>query len=69
VSEHFSAKGEGKSLLGVAVDDRAEQLPLLAGEPHHLHLFDRIEIGRRGLDPDSREIGVDLEMPTIARNG
>jgi hypothetical protein len=25
------------------VDDRAEQLPLLAGESHHLHLLDRIK--------------------------
>jgi len=42
------------SLLGMPVDDRAEQLPVLAGEFHHLHLFDRIEIRRRGLDADSR---------------
>src|SRR3979409_1051036 len=49
-------------LLGMAVDDRAEQLPVLAGEFHHLHLFDRIEIRRRGLDADSRDVGVDLEI-------
>jgi hypothetical protein len=51
------------------VDDRAEQLPFFTSEALHLHLFDRIEIGRRGLDADSRDMGVDLEMPTIARNG
>src|SRR5258705_11693111 len=50
------------SLLGMAVDDRAEQLPVLAGEFHHLHLFDRIEVRRRGLDADSRDISVDLEI-------
>src|SRR3954469_23511214 len=49
-------------LLRVTVDDRAEQLPVLAGKPHHLDLFDRIEIGRRGLDADARNIGVDLEI-------
>src|SRR3981081_2350415 len=53
---------EASFLLRVAVDDRAEQLPFLVGEPHHLHLFDRIEIRRRGLDADSRDIGVDLEI-------
>jgi hypothetical protein len=36
--------------------------PFLAGESHHLDLFDRKEIRRRGLDADSRDIGVDLEM-------
>src|SRR5882762_8122754 len=50
------------SLLGMPVDDRAEQLPILAGESHHLHLLDRIEIRRRGLDTDSRDISVDLEI-------
>src|SRR5438128_7778729 len=45
-------------LFRVPVDDRAEQLPVLAGESHHLHLFDRIEIGRRGLDADARDIGL-----------
>src|ERR1700712_5962877 len=50
------------ALLRVAVDDRAEQLPFLAGKFHHLNLLDRIEIRRRGLDADSRDIGVDLEI-------
>jgi hypothetical protein len=34
----------------------------LAREFHHLHLFDRIEIRRRGLDADARNAGVDLEI-------
>src|SRR6266851_9123603 len=51
-----------RPLLRMPVDDRAEQLPFLAGEFHHLHLLDRIEIRRRGLDADSRDIGVDLEI-------
>jgi hypothetical protein len=46
----------------VAVEDRSEQLPVLAAEFHHLHLLDRIEIRRRGLDADSRDIGVNLEI-------
>jgi hypothetical protein len=51
----------------VAVDDRAEQLPFLAGESHHLHLFDRIEISGRGLDADSREAGplYGMMLPTL----
>src|SRR6202171_1455810 len=46
--------------LGMAVDDRTEQLPFLAGEFHHLDLFDRIEIRRRRVDADTRDVGVDL---------
>jgi hypothetical protein len=46
----------------VVVEDRSEQLPVLAAEFHHLHLLDRIEIRRRGLDADSRDIGVNLEI-------
>src|SRR6266851_877601 len=60
----LSLKG-GKTvfhLLRMPVDDRAEQLPFLAGEPHHLHLLDRIEIGRRGLDANAGDVGVDLEI-------
>jgi hypothetical protein len=40
-------RGEVQSpLFRVPVDDRAEQLPFLAGEFHHLDLLDRIEIRR-----------------------
>ena len=46
----------------MTVDDRAEELPFLAGEFHHLHLFDRIEICRRSLNADSWNVGVDLEI-------
>src|SRR3954471_11568426 len=58
----ISTPAKGPSLLRVTIDDRAEQLPLLAGEFHHLDLLDRIEVGRRGLDADARDIGVDLEV-------
>src|SRR5262249_26310045 len=50
------------ALLRVAVDDGAEQLPIRSGEARHLHLLDRIEIGRRGLDADARKIVANLEI-------
>jgi hypothetical protein len=35
------------NLLSVPIQDRAEQLPPLAGKVHHLYLLDRVKI-RRG---------------------
>ena len=38
-----------------AAEHRAERLPALAGKPHHLHLLDRREVARAGVDDDARE--------------
>src|SRR3984957_20140156 len=43
-------------------DDGAEQVPLLALEPHHLQLLDRGEVGRPGVDLDARQQRVGLEI-------
>jgi hypothetical protein len=48
----------GASGSSLKSDDRAEQLPFLADEPHRLQLLDRREIGgrrneARGLDPSA----------------
>src|SRR5262245_38444035 len=43
------------SAADVAGDHRTEQHPSLAVEASHLHLLDRIEIGRAGVDLDPRQ--------------
>src|ERR1700682_2702573 len=46
----------------LTADDRSEQVPLLALETHHLKLFDRIEVGRAGVDLHARQQGVEVEV-------
>src|SRR4051794_27515547 len=51
-----------RDLRLLAGHQRAEQLPALALEPHHLKLLERGEIGRTGLDPGARKVDADLEI-------
>lgn len=44
-----------RKLVFTALDDIAEQLPLAAREPHHLHVFQRREILLGGICPYSRD--------------
>src|SRR5271169_6556824 len=51
-----------RSTAGAAVQDRAEQLPALTVEALHLHLLDRIEIRRAGVDLDTRQQHAEFEF-------
>ena len=52
----------GSRLL--AVYDRTKRLESLTIEFHHLKLIDRRIVSGTGLDPDAREIDVDLQVQT-----
>src|SRR5215469_14535159 len=57
----YSAAGE------CAIQDRAKQFPGLAIETLHLHLLDRREISRTGIDHDSRQEHSDLKIMKVRR--
>src|ERR1700753_1305651 len=60
--EPVSTSLENALTADFAADDGGEQFPLLVLEPHHLKLFDRIEIGRAGIDLDAGKQGVGREV-------
>jgi hypothetical protein len=47
----------------LGADDVAEQLPFAALEPHHLQLFDRRVVGRRGVDLDAGNQRIRRKIP------
>src|SRR5882724_12804944 len=53
--ERCTASGTNDLAADVTADDIAEQHPALALELHQLQLADRGEIGRRGVDLDTRQ--------------
>lgn len=55
------------SAADVSIDNFAEPLPRLAFEPHHLHLGNGGEVGRRRIDLDTGQKAAQLEIPHVGR--
>lgn len=54
--------GRKRYLVRMAIHERTEPFPRLAGEAHHLELLDRAKVRRRCLDPDAGNIGCTLDI-------
>src|SRR3954447_25293555 len=54
----YIPRRETSLVAKLPADDVAEQVPLLALEPHHLQLLDHGEVGRASVDLDSGQKGV-----------